>query len=76
MIDFNEVTIPTSIKGSIPQKAKWKLRATYNNTVKPPKMPGMLAFEVLLANDSALATEEEICNKRGDLEYTVIKVEY
>jgi hypothetical protein len=45
----------------------WKCRFYYNDTVKPPKVPGELAVETVHANDSSKDIEVRAGESRKDI---------
>lgn len=55
-------------------RAKWKITATYNNTVVPPKVPGELAIEVVLADDAAKDIEVAAFKARNDVDFIVTQL--
>lgn len=48
-------------------KFEWFLREYYNNTVKPPKIPGTLAVEVGGITRNALSADIEAAKSRKDI---------
>lgn len=58
----------------IDPKWKWKVRLTYNDTVKPPKIPGELAIEVLLADDVAKDIEVAASKNRTDINIEITEL--
>lgn len=46
---------------------KWVVRLYYKDDVKPPKIPGELAMEIVLVDDVAKDVEVEISEMRGDV---------
>lgn len=55
-------------------KWKWKVRCTYNDTVKPPKVPGALAIETVHTTDHSKDMEVLVSKERGDLNVEVIQL--
>ncbi len=52
---------------------KWLVQCYYNDTVKPPKVPGELATEVACLDDNTKDFEVSVAESRDDVTVIVIQ---
>ena len=65
---MSDIQGPASINNP---KWKWCIRLTYNDTVKPPKVPGSLAIAIVVTDDAARDFELESSKRRTDVNVEV-----
>jgi len=53
---------------------KWMITATYNDTVKWPKVPGNVAIETVHSDDVSKAMELEAFSKRTDVNIVITEL--
>jgi len=53
---------------------KWRVTCTYNDTVKPPKRPGMLAIQTVHADEVSKDIEIAAAERRGDVDVEVWRI--
>lgn len=54
-------------------KWKWLISLYYNDTVRPPKVPGELAIQVKLTNDASKDMEVSAAKSRTDIGEIVVR---
>ena len=53
------------------ERWKWRVRCTYNNTVKWPKVPGQIAIETVHSDDVSKDMEVSAAQMRDDVDIEV-----